>query len=269
MKDKVLCIGCSHLSGAYDKNDAIVNAESWAWHLWKRRGRNETFYTLPCPGQGIMQYSAIIETLKNKNKLSQFKYVIIQLTSEPRINWYGGLPQNYYFSVIPYFTDSNENDFNDGQKMYERYSKSIVLSSGFRKMYEIHEHKFTTPDAKNAWLDISESLYESFNKSTLSQALFPIYMKYIITTLKEHNITPIIFDWWGKTDEQWRSIDDLGIHNNILFDGNSIKQVLTEHNLWKREEQSLGGHLDSIQNKAVMKFLHKEIIEKGLMPDYE
>jgi hypothetical protein len=45
--------------------------------------------------------------------------------------------------------------------------------------------------------------------------------------------------------------------------------VLTEHNLWKREEQSLGGHLDSIQNKAVMKFLHKEIIEKGLMPDYE
>jgi len=269
MKDKVLCIGCSHLAGAYDKDDIVVSNESWAWHLWKRRGKNEIFYTLPSPGQGLMQYGALIETLKNKNKLSQFKYAIIQLTSEPRINWYGGLPQNYYFSILPHFVDNNENGFNDGQTMYTKYARSIVLSSDFRKMYEIHEGKFVSPDSKNAWLDISEQLYESFNKSVLSQSLFPIYMKYITDTLKEHNITPIIFDWWGKTVEQWQLIDNLNIHDNILFVRKSIKQILIDNNLWNREEQSIGGHFNSIQNKAVTKFLHKEIIEKGLMPDYE
>jgi hypothetical protein len=269
MKDKVLCLGCSHLAGAYDKDDLVVSPESWAWHLWKLRWSKEIFYTLPSPGQGLMQYGAIIETLKNKKKLSQFKYVIIQLTSEPRINWYGGLPQNYYFSVIPYFVDNNENDFNNGQPMYAKYARSIVLSSGFRKMYEIHESKFTSSESKNTWLDVSEHLYESFNKSTLSQTIFPIYINYIVNTLKEHNVTPIIFDWWGKTDEHWDSIKDMDIHNNILFSGKSVKQVLSENNLWHRDQQSVGGHMNSDQNKVVAKFLNCEILEKGLMTPYE
>lgn len=268
MKDKVLCLGCSHLSGAYNKNDAVTSNESWAWHLWKLRNKNESFYTLPSPGLGIMQYGAIVETLAQTQQLKKFRYAIVQLTDEPRINWFGGAAQNHYFSTLNDFVNG-DHDFNDGQYMYVKYANSIVLSNVTRKMYEIHEHKFTTAESKNQWLDVSNALSDSLTSSTFSRTIFSVYFKSLLQTLIEHGVKPIVFDWWGRTSDSWESVQHL-INDNVLFYHNlsgSVKQTLEKHNLWQRDEQSLAGHMNSNQNKIVAEFINNDINARGLMHD--
>lgn len=266
MKDKVLCLGCSHLSGAYNKNDAVTSNESWAWHLWKLRNKNESFYTLPSPGLGIMQYGAIVETLAQTQQLKKFRYAIVQLTDEPRINWFGGAAQNHYFSTLNDFVNE-DHDFNDGQYMYVKYANSIVLSNVSRKMYEIHEYKFTTAESKNQWLDVSNLLSDSLTTSTFSRTIFSVYFKNLLQTLDDHGVKSIVFDWWGRPADHWKTVQHL-INDNVLFyrdHSGSVKKTLSEHNLWHRDEQSLAGHMNSDQNKIVAEFINNDINVRGLM----
>lgn len=266
MKKKVLCIGCSHLAGAYDHDDNITGPESWAWHLWNFRGREEQFYTLPNPGQGIMQYAALINYLDNNNLLAQLDTVVIQLTSEPRLVW-NSLKFNSYFEGIKDLLLLDD-DFNDGRILLTPETTETIFSSNQRRMYELYQDKFKTTKEKLAWLDITDFL--NYNLTTtdsiFNSTLFSIYYSYIVTTLQKHGIKYVVFDWWGKTKDAWKSIS-LVEKDEFLFtdDGRSIKDLLVSKNEWDRDLQSVGGHMSSDLVKPIAKYIHEDIIKRQLM----
>ena len=266
MKNKVLCIGCSHLAGAYDNDDNIIGPESWAWHLWNFRGRQEQFYTLPNPGQGIMQYAALVNYLDNNNLLAQMHTVIIQSTSEPRLVLHS--PKfNSYFEGINKMLTSND-DFVDGKTLITPDTIETVFSSNQRRMYELYHDKFTTTKEKTVWLDITDFLSQCITttNSIANSAMFSIYYTYIVTTLQRHNIRYIVFDWWGKTESNLKSISQIEKNEFLFTDTNrSIKDLLLSKNEWDRNLQSVGGHMSSELVKPIAKYIHEDIIKRQLM----
>ena len=266
MKKKVLCIGCSHLAGAYDKNDNIVGPESWAWHLWNFRGRTEQFYTLPNPGQGIMQYAALINYLDNNNLLSQLDTVIIQLTSEPRLVWHSAEFNSYYEGIKGLL--SLNDDFVSGRILITTDTTETIFSSNQRRMYELYQNKFTTTTEKSIWLDVTDLVSQGMTSpnSIFNSAMFSIYYSYIVNTLQKHNIKYIVFDWWGKTTNDWDSISRIERGEFLFTDTNrSVKDLLLSKNEWVRDLQSVGGHMSSELVTPIAKYIHEDIIKRQLM----
>ena len=266
MKKKVLCIGCSHLSGAYDKNDKVVSNESWAWHLWNFRGREEQFYTLPNPGQGIMQYAALINYLDKNDLLAQMSTVIIQLTSEPRFVWIND-DFNSYFNNSKVLLSKNDN-FNDGNILITSDTTNTIFSSNQRRLYELYQNKFTTHKEKLAWLDITDTIsYGLTNKESIfNNSIFSIYYSYIVNVLQKNSIPYIVFDWWGKTEDVWESIKKVE-KDEFLFTDNerAVKEVMISKNEWDRDSQSVGGHMSSELVTPIAKYIHEDIIKRQLM----
>jgi hypothetical protein len=252
---KVLVIGCSHATGAYDMNDAVVSDESWAWHLHKLRKENEQFFVLHNPGQGILQYGATLNYLHSRNLLTHFDACIIQMTDELRTMIYNSSIDSYYQGIEDWLMNSK-----DGYNVNPYYSQfkkeNRVISPWHRETYELHERKFSNNNAKESWLDVSSELCDALTKTTLVKSLYPVYYFYIVNMLKQLNIEPIVFDFWGK--ELNSSIDHIKSDEWIL---DSLMTAAKAKGVWLEENIAPGlHHHNSISNKCLAEIINDAII---------
>ena len=269
---RMLVLGCSHLSGAYDINDQNAGEQSYAWHLWNLRGQRDIMYTVPNPGEGLQMYATIINHMEVTGQIERFDRYLIQLTAEPRVSYFNNShDQEFYFKNLDLFLQE-KNPFNDGRTLSYLYSKEGTgwtnnnqqFTNVHRKLYEKHESKFRTDEGKNSWLNVSEDMTDGINNpGLLLQNLTHVYYRFIVDTLQKYNREFCMFTWWGnqgftnlhkKMSDPW------------LFEkqNGSISSSMALVDKWfPREELSNGAHLNSEQSLIVSDHLHREINSKG------
>lgn len=253
---KVLVIGCSHATGAYDMNDNVVSNESWAWHLHLLRDQQEQFFVLHNPGQGILQYGATLNYLHSKQLLTQFDACIIQLTDELRMMIYNSTIDSYYQDLEDWLNSAIDN-YNVNPHYSQFKKENRVFSSWHRDTYELHEHKFNNISSKESWLDVSTDLHAALTNTHLVKSLYPVYYFYMINLLKQLNIEPIVFDFWGK--ELNSSIDNIKGDEWIL---DSLMVEAKAKGVWLEENIAPGlHHHNSVSNKFLAGIINDAIVK--------
>jgi hypothetical protein len=269
---RMLVLGCSHLSGAYDINDNNAGEQSYAWHLWNLRGQRDIMYTVPNPGEGLQMYATIINHMEVTGQIENFDRYLIQLTAEPRLSYFDNEhDQDFYFKNLDMFLQEKA-PFNDGRTLCYLYSKdgtgyantNQVITNVHRKFYEKHEHRFRTTEGKNAWMDVSDTITAPLNQpGLLLQNLTHVYYRFIVDTLTRYNREVCLFTWWGNqgfTNLHTRKEDPWMFKK---FQG-SLSGSMTAAGTWfPREELSNGAHLNSEQSLTVAEHLNTELNSKG------
>ena len=254
---RVLVIGCSHSYCSYYKNDEFESEQSWAWHLWDQRGRKEKFTVIAHPGRGLMSYAVTLQHLNRLGVLDNFDACIIQLTSEPRMWFYNKIINNWFDELDKDFFDKDDGYKNYENEKYTYSHRSLMLTDTARQNYQLHADKFTSAKAKNQWLDVIENITESVSKTTFTHHLFPVHYKYCIDLLKDHNITPITFAWWGYSHEQYLSWDTVAGNELILP---CLMHAAQFRGDWRFEDISdLGHHHNSARSARLAKIVNEYI----------
>ena len=275
--NNVLVIGCSHLSGAYDKNDRIASNNSYGWWLWDLYGGKDRFVTMPNPAQGILKYAAIIEHLDVRGMLEDFTHCIIQLTQEPRTVFMDEREDRIYDALREMF-DSQER-FVDGRQIQIKNSAPYIrLSNVHRFLYEQYQEDFYQEDRRfygylncdhdmrDQLLNATEQMSRVLDQSRSARVILPMAYSYIMQTLKRNNVKTAVFDWWGKEGTQWRSIRQVDT-GEFLFDleqkEKSIKEVMESRGEWfNRSELTNLEHLNSSQAWGVATVLKEYLDER-------
>ena len=80
---KALVFGCSFTAGAYEwrGHEHLLSHETWV--KWLSKDTQYDVYAMP--GGGLIQQARVIEELYQRNLLSDYRYVLIQTTYEPRL----------------------------------------------------------------------------------------------------------------------------------------------------------------------------------------
>jgi hypothetical protein len=254
---KTLVIGCSHAHCAYDKDNKFDGIESWAWHLHTMRKEYEEFYVISNPGQGILQYGAIIHQLEKDNLLQKFDNCIIQLTSEPRFTIFDAAETADFFSSLSKFeniSNSSEWTYRISNAYYLKKfpSRNKIFSTTSRELYEIHKDKFNN-NSHHELIEFSTFISDTIKNSIPIKYLYPIYYDYITKTLKNNNINVFCFDFWGKEEN---------ILLNNKLDIVSLMDLAKSRNEWNQNDiSSPGGHHNSASNERLAKIINEKIID--------
>jgi hypothetical protein len=258
MKNNVMFLGCSHLSGAYSKDDIIIGPQSYAWHLWNLYGNNDRYVTFSNPAQGIIKYASIVEYLDRNDLLKSFTHCVIQLTQEPRTVFMSEHEQQFYDNISEFL--HSEKMFVDGSEIQTNPS-FISLSENTRYVYEKYQHHFFethgffNADYRTKFLKVTETITESLKRSNTARALLPISYSYIKNVLAKYDIKIAAFDWWGKDKDQVLSLSNV-MGNEYLFNmGESVKSIMEHNGYWNREEQSNLSHMNQEQSYQVSEIL--------------
>lgn len=262
MKNNVLCIGCSHLSGAYDMTDHVVGPESWAWHLRKMYGRKDRYVTIPNPSQGIQKYAAVIEFLDRNDLLKDFTHCIIQMTQEPRTVFMDEREDDFY-NMLPSHINSIE-EFVNGNLIQSNPSYA-ALSGIERYVFEKYKdmfHKTTIKpglfrdrkidiDMEGEFLTFLEKTIPTLTQSFNARSALPVSYQYIKSTLEKNNIKMVSFDWWGKSAEQHEMLNGVMGDEYLFPETKAVNDILTEKQLWDIGKQTPLWHLDKRQARYV------------------
>lgn len=266
MSKNVLAIGCSHLSGAYGMEDQIVGPESYAYWLWKDYYPDQKFTTFPNPGHGILTFAGIVEHLHRNNLLQKYTHCLLQLTSEPRIHFPNAGVEEKFYEQVTYLATRNES-FVDGHGISVKYFDT-VLSNNQRNLYEQHANKFgdsyRSISGKLIWSEISEEIALSLTETKIATQMFRICYTYIIKTLTDNNVKPVVIDWWGRPMIKFDGIER--VNNELpgyIFPFNmGLKQISEKRGIWDRTKYTPMGHHNAEQNRVFASIIN-EFIENG------
>lgn len=256
MPRKVLIIGCSHSAGSYDNNDGVVSNESWAWHLQHIRDTDDQYYVIHNPGNGIIHYGAIVKYLKAEGLLRQFDACIIQLTAEMRMMLYDK-NSDMFFPALKEWMQTANDKFNQRPDNDYMSSKRRAISYYDSDVYDKHESKFVTTKSKEAWLDVSQRLLEGVQDTYIINAMYDAYYSYIVSTLIDCNVEPIVFDWWGKVENHSLEKDSEWILDSVM-------ETAKSREMWHTEWMTpVGQHHNSKSAKLMAEIINEAIISHG------
>lgn len=256
MSKKILVIGCSHSAGAYDDNDKVISNESWVWHLANIRNNSDSYYVIHNPGNGIMHYGAIVKHLHNSGQLAQFDSCIVQMTHEMRMMFYDN-KSNGYYDMLETWLHNADDKFNQ-RPDYEYFdSKYRTLSYYGSDVYDTYESYFATTEAKESWLNVSQRILEGIVDTYTVNSMYDIYYDYIVNTLKQNDVEPIVFDWWGK------------VLNNNLIRGDewildSVMETAKSKGVWYPDKMTpIGQHHNSESANLMAQIIQEAIVNNG------
>ena len=262
--NKVLIIGCSHLNGAYDKNDNVVGPESWGWQLYQIRKTQDQYIAIACPGQGIMHYGMIIQELDKEGLLNDFTHCIIQLTDEPRLNFHKPNSINNYMEKVIELVKNvqpNKPGYTCDQTLGTLYWSTAAIHTKQRAQFEHFEERFPGVKEKTIWLDITEEIADCLsNESTFVKSIFPIYYRSIMQILNKNDITPIVFDFWGKSADVYQYMNDRVCGSEFVLD--SLKHEAINRDVWNISNRSIGGHHDKNNTLEFAKIINEFVSER-------
>lgn len=272
MRYNVLVIGCSHLSGAYDKEDNIVGPQSYAWHLRRLYDNKHRFVTIPNPAQGILKYAAIVEYMNRNGLLKDFTHCILQLTQEPRTVFMDNAEDDFFHGL--HWLVTKKGDFIDGSRIQTSPSH-MIASQVPRYMFEKYQSNFVKNekygpfgvfskdmDFRGELLSVTDEISSSLENSYSAMSLLPSLYFYINETLKANNIKVASFDWWGKSTLQQDMLDMVSNDEYVFPKYKTVMNLMIEKDIWKPEEQSNLGHLNVSQSKDVAHIL-KEYLDNA------
>lgn len=255
MPKKILVIGCSHSAGAYDEYDTIISNESWVWHLNKIRNKDEQYWVIHNPANGIIHYGAILKYLKNEGLLSQFDSCIVQMTGEMRMMFYDNTSDSYYPLLKEWLQTSND-QFNQRPESECFDPKYRTLSYYGSDVYDTYAEKFKTTDAKSAWMDVSQRILEGIRGTYTIDSMYDVYYKYIVDTLKECGVDPVVFDWWGKVENHTLEKGDEWILDSVM-------QTAQSRGMWNTEWMTPVGQHHNSKSARLMAEIINEAIDKN------
>ena len=265
MGKKILVIGCSHSAGAYDEADNVISNESWVWHLKNIRNTDDKYYVIHNPANGILHYGAIVKYLSHEGLLNQFDSCIVQMTSEMRMMFYDNT-SNAYFPLLKEWLQSANDEFNIRPEVDYFWSPKRTLSNYVSDVFNKYKGHFNGVEAKSAWLTVCESIIEGIGpihadgavEATYTvNAMYDIYYYYIVNTLRENGVEPVVFDWWNKSSM-----------NNALKRGDewildSVVKTAIDRSKWHKNKMNNLQHHDSDSAKLMANIINNAIEEHG------
>ena len=266
MGKKILVIGCSHSAGAYDKADNVISNESWAWHLKNIRNTDDKYYVIHNPANGILHYGAIVKYLNHEGLLNQFDSCIVQMTSEMRMMFYDNM-SNAYFPLLKEWLQSANDEFNIRPEVDYFHSPKRTLSNYVSDVFNKYKGHFNGVEAKSAWLTVCDCIIEGIGpigtkKDTKApytvNAIYDIYYYYIVNTLRENSVEPVVFDWNGNEPKN----KNLKRGSEWILD--SLFETAKSRGEWHSDKMTpLGQHHNSDSAKMMANIINNAIEEHG------
>lgn len=266
MSKKVLVIGCSHSAGAYDEADNVISNESWVWHLKNIRNTSDKYYVIHNPANGILHYGAIVKYLSHEGLLNQFDSCIVQLTNEMRMMFYDNM-SNAYFPLLKEWLKSADNEFNIRPEVDYLWNSNRALSNYGSETFNRYKGHFDSAEAKSAWLTVSERILEGINPVSPREsvediytvnAMYDIYYYYIVNTLRENGVEPVVFDWNGNEPKN----KNLKRGSEWILD--SLFETAKSRSEWHSDKMTpLGQHHNSDSAKMMANIINNAIEEHG------
>jgi hypothetical protein len=263
MGKKILVIGCSHSAGAYDKADNVISNESWAWHLKNIRNTDDKYYVIHNPANGILHYGAIVKYLNHEGLLNQFDSCIVQMTSEMRMMFYDNM-SNAYFPLLKEWLQSANDEFNIRPEVDYFHSPKRTLSNYVSDVFNKYKGHFNGVEAKSAWLTVCDCIIEGIGpigtkKDTKApytvNAIYDIYYYYIVNTLRENGVEPVVFDWWYKGEVT----KDLKHGDEWILD--SVVKTAIARGDWHKNKINNSQHHNSDSAKLMASIINSAIEE--------
>jgi hypothetical protein len=104
---------------------------------------------------------------------------------------------------------------------------------------------------------VSTDLHAALTNTDLVKPLYPLYYFYMINLLKQLNIEPIVFDFWGK--ELNSSIGNIKGDEWIL---DSLMVEAKAKGVWLEENIAPGlHHHNSVSNKFLAEIINDAIVK--------
>jgi hypothetical protein len=256
MSKKILVIGCSHSAGAYNEVDEVISNESWVWHLKNIRSTDDKYYVIHNPANGVLHYGAIIKYLSHEGLLDQFDSCIVQMTGEMRMMFYDD-HSNAYFPMLKEWLQHADDEFNIRPDVDYFVRNDRTLSYYGSDVYDSYENHFDTTEAKAAWLTVSERILEGIVDTYTVNAMYDVYYYYIVNTLREHGVEPVVFDWWGKAMNHTLKRGDEWILDSVMSAAKSRGE-------WHSDKMTpVGQHHNSESAKLMANIINGAIEEHG------
>ena len=265
--NKTLFIGCSHLSGIYDSDNNIIdNTINYA--TIARDKLNDTGWKIiSCPGDGIMMYASIIETLYQHGLLQDFKNVIVQHTYEPRLN-IEKHENNILNGIVEYIS-------NDDYSSIYNVKHDWLLSMHVLSQYNIYKDMFFENSEKefleyldhiNSHWDKTETIITHYNSNSDEPHYKNMYVdssyRYIELLLKELDINLYSFRWWNCLR------DTSYIKNREMIFEQSIYDLVNKN--FKNEEiRNVWSTPGSHPTKKVVEFVGENLAQRLIENGYE
>lgn len=150
---KTLWMGCSHSTGTYNLNNDIID-RNYAIPVVVANELGIAIKSFNMPGNGLFGFASMLEYLIQKNKMGNIQNIIIQQTSEPRINFYES--QRRFFNGVEDYMD-NDNPY--GHRLYEKAHWSF-----FEHVNQYNGDKFfSTTQGKSDFLDYLDDLHRKLD----------------------------------------------------------------------------------------------------------
>ena len=102
-----LWIGCSHSAGLYNNKNVIISPDNGIANRLAA-SLQEKWKILAIRGEGMHTYMECIKVLDNNGYLNKFKNIIVQQTSEPRLNFYTSKGYQHMFDNILRYIENDD-----------------------------------------------------------------------------------------------------------------------------------------------------------------
>lgn len=223
---KTLMIGCSHLTGSYSLDNKILDRDVNYGTIARDILNDKDWKIISCPGEGLIAFSSIIETLHQQNLLQQFDNLILQQTYEPRLNIQ--INQNKVMqNIIEYVS-------NDDPKPH------LVVNDWLVSMHpstQFEKHKSRFAQCELEFLEYCHYIGDNFDRTddivkhveSTAEPYVPYFknmevdtsFRYIQMLMANLNINLYTFRWWSS----WRDTDYIKSVPNIMDEpvGNKLR----------------------------------------------
>jgi len=223
---KTLMIGCSHLSGSYSSDNRLLDIDVNYGTIARDILNDKDWKIISCPGEGIIAFSSIIETLYQQNLLQQFDNVILQQTYEPRLNIQ--INQNQIMQDIIEYVSSDDS-------LPHLARNDWLVSMHPSTQFEKHKSRF--PKHELEFLEYCHYIGDNFDKTSdvvkhvqstaqpyrsyFKNMEVDVSFRYIEMLLANLNINLYTFRWWNC----WRDTDYIKSVTSIIDDtmGNKLR----------------------------------------------
>ena len=264
--NRTLLLGCSHTAGPYTPQDKIdYSNPGYASLLADKFDCEWKMYSFP--GDGLLAFSTTLKYLEIEGKLDSFDNIIIQLTSEPRMNIYSRWDGAMDFIMN---TIDLPNPNNVVHTVHPRHRGIMKFSLVGRMLHELYDSFFKIE--KSEWIDVVNEVTQA------EQAVPPIHEKQMLGLMTavnnqsikhictRHNITLHTFGWNAfhpaQLQEYKHTIDDTYIfeRGELLTDiikGRHGKEFLNTN------ITSSGEHAFPILSPIIAEIIYTRLISVG------
>lgn len=265
---RTLLLGCSHTAGSYTKdNDLEEYFPGYATYLSAKFDSEWKMYSFP--GDGIMMYASILTYLENCGKLDSFDNLIIQFSSELRINGYS----NWQAVIDHIESDIDKRNLNDSVCVYDDkdFRGERMFTTNAASLYEIYESRFNKE--KLEWLTVADEATWHISRFNRTDSFGRLVAQSLYQGIKDlcvrNNIILYSFGWSYTTPFDFEPYKSLELDDPpYIFDKDSdtVQILISElygEDFWKDNMTNVGEHSTRELAKPIAKLLYEYLIKKG------